>query len=474
MRTFKSEVNGVGGSELLSVLMRPDTSRPELEESVAQVVAMRVGSGDVTTLVLAPKTAFEVELQTIGERTPLTVETAVLEGDNYDWFERWDRMMVLRPKSGPPSDKRAEAGLLAALRRRLTRSVPLDNPMAACAMDALCMIVFGESVNELYRILKGEVAVDDRGYEMQRLDNGDDVSIGLTRPVNVSELQELLEIVPKEWRPVLQRSAVKTVRCNTSGEDVEAGRPTQSTRPAFCSKTIAIGSVMAALIFFGGVYALRHATKTTMRRMAVCPSFEDPRNRELFRWSPSFGEQQPCGSGTVICGKLPQVSYCRDFGSPLTVTFPRVVNKTRKFKHPPGYCAVLCHSPADTRRAFATNLLKHFPDQGLNMSRLLSTHFENRTKSREDELLAGLPLDPNCSGSTASWRELGNLTNCICDVANVSCDVLDKYLGATLRTVLTDFKTPLTRVSSSFADYPEGDSYECSGNSIPNAPITNG
>ncbi|EZG43708.1 hypothetical protein GNI_161350, partial [Gregarina niphandrodes] len=182
MRTFKSESSGVPGSELLSVLMGPDGSQTKLDDCVAQVVTIRAGGGEVTALVLAPETAFEVEVETVGERTPLTMETTVVEGRDYDWFEHWDRMMVWRPKEGPSCDARAEAALLSTLRRRLDRDGPRDKPEA---VDALCREIFGERLHDVHAILNGV-------GEMQRRDQVDDVIVAVTRPIDPSELEGLL------------------------------------------------------------------------------------------------------------------------------------------------------------------------------------------------------------------------------------------------------------------------------------------
>ncbi|EZG44031.1 hypothetical protein GNI_153540 [Gregarina niphandrodes] len=131
MHALKCEASSLTGSELLSVLVRPDGSQTKLDDCVAQVVTIQAGGGgEVTALALTPKTAFKVGLETVGERTPLTMKTTMVKGENYDWFQQWDRMMVWRPKEGLLSDTRAKAKLLAALRRQLERRGPRNKPRA--------------------------------------------------------------------------------------------------------------------------------------------------------------------------------------------------------------------------------------------------------------------------------------------------------------------------------------------------------
>ncbi|EZG43988.1 hypothetical protein GNI_154690, partial [Gregarina niphandrodes] len=248
MRTLKSEASGVLGSELLSVLIRPDGSQTKLDDCVAQLVTIRTGDGgggggEVTALVLAPKKAFRVGLGSASEQVPLTT---MVEGD---WFEQWDRMMVWRPKEGPPSDQRSEAALLAALRRRLARSGPRNKPEA---VEALCREVFGEHLQELHAILEGS-------GEMQRRD---DLTVAMTRPIDPSELTEVLTRVPRDWMTVLEKSAGwKTADWKTEGwndgGDMEGApaKPRRETKRRLYTTAGVLG--LGAVVGFLADYLLR-------------------------------------------------------------------------------------------------------------------------------------------------------------------------------------------------------------------------
>ncbi|EZG43972.1 hypothetical protein GNI_155090 [Gregarina niphandrodes] len=437
MRAFKSEVNGVGGSELLSVLMRPDTSRPELDESVGQMVTMHAGGGDVTVLVLAPKRAFEVDVG--GERTSLTMETAVVEGESYDWFEHWDRMMVWRPKGGPPSDKRAEAALLGALRRRLAPSVRRGNPEA---VDALCCDVFGEHFHEL-----DELQGNEDGYEMQLLDDGDDVSVALTRPVDASELKKLLEQVPEDWRPALLRAVACKAQDGNGGGDVEGGR----ARPRKCRAEYWIGGALALGLtgLLTGYCFLNNQGANQQSSEPGCPQFRFGDLRTTVISTNRSGTAPmpvaPCDSGTLFCGNKQNASmidFCRNFGRPWSELFSQAWNISQRL----GFeeCGVVCHTPQETRSAIATRLLERFPLQGLNTS-IPNLPRADRgdvpTLLGEEQIqpiFAAFIRDPDCSGSVSPWRELDKLGRCFCDHANITCDVYSESLTtATTETTRT-------------------------------------
>ncbi|EZG43999.1 hypothetical protein GNI_154410 [Gregarina niphandrodes] len=447
MRTLTSEVSGVHGSELLSVLMCRNASRPELDESVAQVVTMRVGSGDVTALVLAPKTAFEVELDPASE---LAVETVVAEGEDYDWFEHWDRMVVLRSKEGPPSDKRAEAVLLGALRRRLERSVAQDNQMATDAVDALCAEVF-DGVDELYRILEEE---GEGEGEMQRLDgDGDDVSVALTRPVEPSELKELLTQVPVDFRPALRRAVV----WKTEGwKDVEVARSWLGQAPWWFVPVVILSPILVSqAAHFGYNWWTGTPPVTPPVTPPSCPvRYGLPSALSMDRLNRSWrlGEPvptEPCGSGTLFCNKLNVGKYCSEFGSPWPYSFPRVWNNTALI--PFDKCSIFCHTPEEVDSNLVRRLLAQFPDQARLLKNLIVA-----SPPREDQVpQVLLTLDPKCSGSGGSRQELSNLHDCHCHLAHVTCGLMVKRDNTSHDVTFTDLDAPLTRVLDSFADYPE-------------------
>ncbi|EZG43981.1 hypothetical protein GNI_154800 [Gregarina niphandrodes] len=438
MRTFKSEAGGTPGSELLSVLMGPNSNQTKLDGCVAQVVTMGAGSGgEVTALVLGPKTAFKAGLETVGERTPLTMETTMVDGEKYDWFEHWDRMMVWRPKDGPPSDGHAEAALLAALQRRLESRGPRDKPEA---VEALCREVFGKHLDDLHAILKGS-------GEMQEQVDG--VTVAVMRPVDPSELAELLARVPKEWMPVLQESAGwKTAHWNDGG-DVEAAqaKPRREGRRSLykAAGLLGLGTATGFLANY-----LWRSLGSSQRGAAVGDfvlpgtiaklSAEVPGGRTwTYVWS--VGDPKPpapCGSGALCCDQV-----CTNFGSPWAVTYPLAWNMTSWVAA--DTCRTLCNSPQDTENLRDERLLTHFP-----LTRTPTT------MSHEEQVQQfSAALTRVCSGRSGPLRNVGTILPCDCDVADVTCDVLTKSTQEIQKVTLTDLETSVVRVANSFADYPK-------------------
>ncbi|EZG43967.1 hypothetical protein GNI_155040 [Gregarina niphandrodes] len=427
MRAFKGEASGVHGSELLSVLMRPNGSRPELEESVAQVVTIHTGGGgEVTALVLAPKMAFEIELETFGAswRRPLMGETTKVEVENYDWFEQWDRLMVWRPMEGPPSDRRAEAALLAGLRRRLARIGPRDKPEA---VEVLCCEVFGENLHDLHAILNGS-------GEMQ--EEVDDVTVGETRSIDLSELAELLARVPGDWRPALQRSA-EWKTADWSEDVVFEAAQARRTRRGVKQKTAGFLGLGAAVLLLGG-YLLRSSGS------AKPPTAELSDNRDLVA---------TCGSGILLCdtGCSGDALWPLTFGSSWPLTFPLawdIAHRTLRERMPT--CQVHCNTEEESAIALEERLLSHFP---------LQTPF-NITMSRENEVekIRSALSTRSCTGS-GSWEAVSRLTHCVCDLAAVGCEVMTKSDQKTHDVALSDLEASMARLAASFADY-SGDVYE--------------
>ncbi|EZG43993.1 putative transmembrane protein [Gregarina niphandrodes] len=452
MRTFKSESSGMPGSELLSVLMGPNGSQTKLDDCVAQVVTIGAGGGEVTALVLAHKTAFEVEVETVGELTPLTMETTMVEGENYDWFEQWDRLMVWRPKDGPSSDKRAEAALLAALRGRLARSGPRNKPEA---VDALCRQVFGEhDLHDLHAILKGS-------GEMQEQEDG--VTVAVTRPVDPSELAELLARVPKGWMPVLQRSAEWKTADWIDGGDVEATQRKPRREMQRCLYTTA-GVLTAGLTV--GLFANlllpsfeRGPTGTAGEEVMLPETFAKlSDDRTGFVWA--RGDYPvpvaQCGSGTLLCGNECNQTGSRpwsiSFGYPWPLSFPLAWNIAHEFAH--GKCEINCRTPAEIIASTNTRLLTHFPLQNPL----------NTTMSSEDQVeeIFGALRTRYCAVPNTSWQIVGSRSNCVCDAAVAGCRVVKQGVEEVLNNdreyrevVFADFEAPLARVANSFADYPD-------------------
>ncbi|EZG43971.1 hypothetical protein GNI_155080 [Gregarina niphandrodes] len=442
MRTFKSEASGVLGGELLSVLIRSNGSQTKLDNCVAQVVTIRTGGGgEVTTLVLAPKTAFETELETVGERTPLTLETTMVEGENYDWFEQWDRMMVWRPKEGPPRDAHAEAELLAALRGQLQRRGPRNKPEA---VDALCRDVFGEHLRDLHAIL-------DESGEMQ--DEVKDVTVDVARPIDPSELAELLARVPKDWMPVLQRSAGWTTAGWTNDGDLEAAqaRAERKTKRRWC---MAVGA--GATVLFLGNLLLQSSKLAQRGATEEQPSLPGMLGDRRVVWAGrNRAPVTTCGSGILLCGE--QCNFLTfglwpvAFGEPWPVTFPLAWN----IAHATGrQCRINYNTDQETETALHTRLISHFP---------LQTSF-NATMSHEQhgaEILKALS-NRRCSGRNMSWQKASTDNGCgICDVAFASCQVVPKKVQKAHKVTLVDINAPISRITNSFADYPE-DVYDVS------------
>ncbi|EZG43139.1 hypothetical protein GNI_185490, partial [Gregarina niphandrodes] len=451
MRTLKSEGSGVQGSELLSVLMRPDGTRPEPDGCTAQVVTMRVGGlvggREVTAVVLAPETAFHLELA-VGESSPLMMERTLVEGEKYDWFELWDRLMVWRPKEGPATDARAEAALLSTLRRRLA-STHRNRPEA---VEALCSEVFGGHLRDLYEVLNdvGEMCMGPNGYEMQRRADEDDISVALTREVDPSELNEILDLVPEDWKPVMRRSVARDTNSENS-HNTKCGTALKCC--GYTTATIVTLAAAAGLMGLAAHAVWPHAdlwpwndkrmTKRGFERSLVtipfettpgmCPQFGD--NQTAVVWtSDAPASLAPCGSGTLLCGNGTMTTRCSDFGSPWPVSFPMVWNTANQF--PNQQCQVLCHTPQQTYNSLNTRLLRSFPlDTPSNASLFGNTTMMSGnttvvpTMSREEQiqrLLAALVLDPKCSGSAPSWREVSKLNRCRCNVASATCEVTAK------------------------------------------------
>ncbi|EZG43982.1 hypothetical protein GNI_154810 [Gregarina niphandrodes] len=439
MRTFKSEADGMPGSELLSVLMGPNGSQAKLDGCMARVVTMRAGGGgEVTALVLGPKTAFETELETVGEQTPLTMETTMVKGENYDWFEHWDRMIVWRPKDGPPSDQRSEAELLAALQRRLESGGPRDKSEA---VEALCREVFGEHLDDLHAILNGS-------GEMQ--EEGDGVTVTVTRPIDPSELAELLARVPKDWMPVLQRSTGWKTAELTDGGDVEAAqaRPIPERRRCLYKAAGLLGLGTAAGLFANYLWrSLGSSQRGAAIGDFVLPgtvaklSAEVPQSR-TYVWSAGDPKPPaPCGSGALCCDQV-----CTNFGSPWAVTYSLAWNMTSWVAA--DTCRTLCNSPQDTKNLLSERLLTHF---------FLAE--PPSTMSHEEQVqlvqLWSAALTRVCSGAGSPLRNVGTILPCDCDVADVTCDVTTKSTKKLHKVTLTDLETSLARVANSFADYPK-------------------
>ncbi|EZG43969.1 putative transmembrane protein [Gregarina niphandrodes] len=457
MRTFKSEASGVSGGELLSVLIRPDGSQTKLDNCLAQVVTIRTGGGgEVTALVLAPKKAFQVGLGSVGERMSPTETTTMVEGENYDWFEQWDRMMVWRPKEGPPSDDRAEAALLTALRRQLQRRGPRNKPEA---VDALCRDVFGEHLRDLRDLH----AILDGNGEMQ--EEMDDVTVAVARPIDPSEMAELSARVPKDWMPVLERSAGgKTAEWTTAGwtggGNLEAAqaRAERKTKRRWCLAMGAAG-VGATVIFLGNLL-LRPSKLAQMGATEEHPALPGmPAELRDKRALWTVGNPPPvtiCSSGLLLCG-----DQCGDspagilpiaFGEPWPVTFPLAWNVARATGK---QCRINCNTDQETETALHTRLISHFP---------LQTSF-NATMSHEQhgvEIFKALS-NHRCFGRNMSWQKASNdSADCgVCDVAFATCQVVAKKIQKGHDATLVDFEAPMTRITGAFADYPE-DVYEVS------------
>ncbi|EZG44030.1 hypothetical protein GNI_153530 [Gregarina niphandrodes] len=460
MHALKCEASSLTGSELLSVLIRPDGSQTKLDDCVAQVVTIQAGgAGEVTALVLAPKTAFEVDLETVGERTPLTLETTMVEGEIYDWFEKWDRMMVWRPKEGPPGNERAEAALLLALRRRLERTGPRDKPEA---VDALCREIFGERLHDVHGILNGSRGVP-------RPDEADEVSVTVTRPIDPSELEELLAQVPENWMPVLQRSAEwKTANWNDTEDRMDAAPAEPSCVTKRCLYTTAgvlgLGSVVGVIArsIWPGSTALSQGGAAGEDLPGTYEPLSD--NRAAVVWA--VGDPvpaAPCGSGTLLCD-----GGCSNFGSgPWPIAFgnpwPFSFPVAWKIAHAaaPAKCEVRCSTREETRSSFSTRLLTQFPLQTPNTTMSLQERLQQISAA----------LSQGCAGSDTPWQNASTLTDCVCDMASVSCPVIVKPSGNKLVSVmmhqqvhgvtLVDFEASIARLAGSFADYTD-DTYSIS------------
>ncbi|EZG44002.1 hypothetical protein GNI_154440 [Gregarina niphandrodes] len=457
--------------------------------------------GEVTVLVLAPKKAFEVEWGTtngraIDDSTPLMMEMTTGEGENYDWFQQWDRMMVLR-RSEVPSDKRAEAVLLAALRRHLERNGPWNKPEA---VEALCHQVFGERLPDLDAIPSEIGGMSPDGYEMQRQDMADDVSVALARPVYVSELNELLPQVLEDERQAVLRSAVgEPIDWNDGdfvGGDLEAAARTKPKCAASCC-LYTTGAVLGLVLTAGSLGIAAHQLwpdaafwsnvsfwlkasfwpqwNKQPAEAGACPRFGD--HEAAVVWS--SGEpalEEPCGSGTLLCGNDSMTTECNDFGNPWPVSFPTVWNTSREFRHQK--CEVFCHTPEQTYSSLVTRLLAHFllqpsssnttPDATPSANTASNTtsnawlSSSTMTMSREEQvqqIFGVLRYSGGCMGASASWRSLSGVTTCNCAVVNVTCPVMLKSNRAMHDVTVTDFETSLAQLSGSFANYPE-DVYE--------------
>ncbi|EZG43138.1 putative transmembrane protein [Gregarina niphandrodes] len=464
MRTFKGEASGMPGSELLSVLIRPDGSQTKLDNCVAQVVTMRAGGGgEVTALVLAPKTVFETELEPVGERTPSALETTMVEGENYDWFEQWDRMMVWRPKEGPPSDAHAEAGLLDALRRRLEHRGPRNKPEA---VGTLCREIFGDHLRDLRAFL-------NRIGDSTPLDEVDDVTVSVMRPIDPSELAELLARVPKNWMPVLQRSVEwKTAGWKTAGwadgGDLETGRVRRKTKQRLY-KTGCVLGVGAAVLFLGSV--LWRSSKSAQGELgpAVPGTYAQlTGNEDREDWPTVWrGDQNvpvaPCGSGTLRCDAGCGANNPRRiaFGQPWPITFPLAWEVAHASPYASGKCRVHCNTFDESKIALDTRLLTRFPMQ---------TRF-NTTMSREEQVTQILNAlsTKACQGANEASRDASEL-GCVCDFALVECDVTVKPKDSRWlprdereihKVVLTDMEAPIARLAASLGDYPV-DTYDVS------------
>ncbi|EZG43994.1 hypothetical protein GNI_154570 [Gregarina niphandrodes] len=442
MRTFKTEASSLTGSELLSVLIRADGSQTKVDDCVAQVVTIRAGGGgEVTALALAPKTAFQ---EPVGEswRRP---STAMVEGD---WFEQWGRLMVWRPKEGPPNDKRAEAALLTALQRRLERMGPRDKPEA---VEALCREVFGERLHELHAILNGSGEMQD----------DHDLTVDVTRPIDPSELAELLARVPKDWMPVLQRSVEwntahwKTQGWNDGGNMETLAKPGCETKRCLYTTAGVLGFGAAV----GFLASLLRPVESPQRQVTgeqsgTYEQLSDARAAVVWMLGDPV-PVAPCGSGILLCNAGCKNSgngpWPISFGSPWPASFPLVWNTAHELA--PTKCQVLCHTPEETRTSFDARLLNNFP---------LQPPFNDTAMSREEvleQILAARTL--RRTGWGAAWQTVGMLSDYNCDLANVTCEVMTKSDQAKSNVTLTDLEAPLARVAGSFADYPE-DIYDVS------------
>ncbi|EZG43366.1 hypothetical protein GNI_175570 [Gregarina niphandrodes] len=181
MRGLKGELSGVSGSELLSILLASDGSKPELDNCVAQVAAIEIGDSSVMAVALAPRDVFETDGK------PASVSGL--------FHACWSRMMVWRPE-GAKNNGRAEATLLRGLVRDF---VFLDRPPEAIA--ALCGEIFGDQEHELMGLIS---ECQETG---EKVTHNEIYGCVTSRPMHASEFQEISALVPEDWRPVLERRA---------------------------------------------------------------------------------------------------------------------------------------------------------------------------------------------------------------------------------------------------------------------------
>ncbi|EZG43054.1 hypothetical protein GNI_191390 [Gregarina niphandrodes] len=281
----------------------------------------------------------------------------------------------------------------------------------------------------------------------------DGVTVAVMRPVDPSELAELMARVPKEWQPVLQESAGwKTAHWNDGGGlEVTPAKPTRETKSRLC-KTACVLGVGAAVGFFAN-YLLRSGgsaqpwvAKEDFEMPNTYAKLTNNQGAIIFEAGGPVPEA-PCGSGTLHCD-----SGCSNaggggwpisFGSPWPVSFNLAWNITHQLT--PKKCQVLCHTPQETQNSLHSRLLARFPVQAAG------TPMSSQNQLRQ--LYAGRSF--NCKGWSASARDIGTLRQCICDVASVTCEVTAKSKKAMHEVTFTDLEAPLARVANIFSDYPK-------------------
>ncbi|EZG44000.1 putative transmembrane protein [Gregarina niphandrodes] len=448
MRTFKSGWGGVKGSGLLSVLTRLDGSRPGVEGCVARIVRLKVESGELTALALGPREEFELTRFT-DEGKAYTVQKGPW---CYDCFESWNRMMVLRPEDGSTTD--AEVTLLRAWKTRLSHEPP-------GAVKALFAEIFGESLHEL-RDPRSDPDFGIHGYEVYPLVRGVDGIVVLeTRLLYRSELKELLQRVPKDWRPVMRKSVGSRPR---DPAVVKAAKKTLKRRAY-----TAMG-VLATLGMIGfGAYWFWPEKRDRLPGDGLiwpggteaCPQLGANRTAVWFSGEPML--ISTCGSGTIVCGNGSSSTECSEFGNPWPVSYPSIWNTVHEIPHEK--CEVLCRSPQEVDSTLTMRLFHHFLFRP-PFNRMYGPPMSPETQVQH--LLEAFTLDPNCSGSAPSWQEIRNLPNCKCNIANVTCEVMPQQNTAMMHNAtLTDLEVNLAAVSDSFDDYSKEDyatkscHYEC-------------
>ncbi|EZG44024.1 putative transmembrane protein [Gregarina niphandrodes] len=303
----------------------------------------------------------------------------------------------------------------------------------------------------------------------------DDVSVYLARPVYVSELKELFALVPEDWEPVLQRSAVGESELWLGGADGNLKAPPLPWRLWLRTlpwSTIIYGAV-GTLIIGSTIWAGNEYRKSAAQRRAYLeykkPSSLPPNCWEMgpataLGVNPLWkvGESlptEPCDSGVLYCQKMSFFWNCHQFGSPWPDPFLGAWHSaTRSRPLPFDKCAVFCRTPDEVNSALGRRLLKHFP---------LPDQSSISPEEQVQRVVASLIRNPKCSGTGVSWREINNLHDCHCDVAHVTCEVVVNSDQTTHNVTLTDFGEPLPTVSGSFAEYPEQEysvnncSHEC-------------